>query len=64
MKVAPLDDYQNVAPSRADWSGATKRAVTSALRDNVGASFGSRTSFPISTPGWRTPPSSPATSFR
>jgi hypothetical protein len=35
MKVAPLDDYQNVAPSRADWSGATKRAVTSALRDNV-----------------------------
>jgi hypothetical protein len=35
MKVAPLDDYQNVAPGRADWSGATKRAVTSALTDNV-----------------------------
>jgi hypothetical protein len=35
MKVAPRDDYQNVAPGRADWSGATKRAVTSALTDNV-----------------------------
>jgi hypothetical protein len=36
MKVAPPDEYQNVAPTiMVDWSGAITSAVTAVLRDNA-----------------------------
>ena len=36
MKVAPPDEYQNVAPTKmVDWSGAITSAVTTVFRDNA-----------------------------
>jgi hypothetical protein len=36
MKVAPPDEYQNVAPTiMVDWSGAITSAVTTVFRDNA-----------------------------
>jgi phosphoglycerate dehydrogenase-like enzyme len=35
MKVAILDDYQNVALSMADWSGVTERAEITVFTDHV-----------------------------
>jgi lactate dehydrogenase-like 2-hydroxyacid dehydrogenase len=35
LKVAVLDDYQNVALTLADWSGVTKRAEITVHKDHV-----------------------------
>ena len=35
MKVAILDDYQNVALKLADWSGVRRRAEISVFNDHV-----------------------------
>src|ERR1700761_7987603 len=35
MKVAILDDYQNVALSMADWSGVAKRAQIDVFNDHL-----------------------------